>query len=307
MPDIELRLNKDMLVLSSPIDEVLARQGFGCDDHVNQGDVEYADLVEPEAIKEALRMNIVAGAQCLVAPTAGITPACLRACGLEERGAEIVHSALKVVRSLTPQHVLVEVAPCGLPLDSSSKNSLNEHRDQYARAARFCADEAFDAFFLNGFANPTDLKCALMGIRQVSEVPIVASVEVDGEGTLANGRNTFAEALEVMGEYGATVAGFATPALPEAAAKLADEAVAKLGLPVLAQLVVETVNPRQGEMTEQNPYFTPDVLIGAATQLRDHGVQFLRATGHATPAYTAALVAATAGFDVKRPDVDDEE
>lgn len=306
MPDIELRFHKDMLVFSSPVDEVLFLQGFGTGNGVSAGDIEYADLVEPEAIKEALRMNTVAGAQCLVAPCAGITPARLRACGLEDRGSEIVRNALKVTRSLTPQHTLVEIAPCGLPLDPSSKNSLNEHRDQYARAARFCANEVFDAYFLNGFKNPTDLKCALMGLRQITDAPIVASVDVDDKGLLADGRHEFVEALEVMGEYGATVAGFATPGLPSVAARLTDEAVAALPLPVLAQLVVKKVDPRQGEMTKDNPYYTPDVLIGAATELRAHGVQFLRAAGHATPAFTSALVAATAGFDVARSDVESE-
>lgn len=311
MPDIELRFHKDMLVLSSPVDEVLLRQGFGSDGAVNASDVAYADLVEPEAIKEALRMNIVAGAQCLVAPTAGITPARLRASGLEDRGAEIVRSALKITRSLTPQHVLVEIAPCDLPLDPSSKNSLNEHRDQYARAARFCAGEAFDGFFLNGFKNPTDLKCALMGVRQVSDAPIVASVDVvgvndAGVGVLADGHHVFAEALAVMGEYGATVAGFATPGDPEVVARLIDETLSNLSLPVLAQLVVREVNARQGEMTNQNPYFSPDVCVGVAAQLRQQGVQFLRAAGHATPAFTSALVAATAGFDVVRPDIEED-
>ena len=44
MPDIQLRFHRDMLVLSSPIAPVLARQGFELD-----GDVEYATLMEPAA------------------------------------------------------------------------------------------------------------------------------------------------------------------------------------------------------------------------------------------------------------------
>ena len=49
MPDIQLRFHRDMLVLSSPIAPVLARQGFELD-----GDVEYATLMEPEAVEDAL-------------------------------------------------------------------------------------------------------------------------------------------------------------------------------------------------------------------------------------------------------------
>ena len=49
MPDITLRFHKDMLVLSSPVAVVLARQGFDV-----EHDLEFANLVEPEAVRDAL-------------------------------------------------------------------------------------------------------------------------------------------------------------------------------------------------------------------------------------------------------------
>ena len=57
MPDIALRFHKDMLVLSSPVAVVLARQGFDV-----EHDLEFANLVEPEAVRDALRLNKMAGA-----------------------------------------------------------------------------------------------------------------------------------------------------------------------------------------------------------------------------------------------------
>ena len=299
MPDIDLRFHRDMLVLSAPVAAVLQRQGFDID-----RDLEYATLVEPEAVREALRLNKVAGAQCLVTSTAGITAARLAHHGLEERAQEVVKAGLDIACQLKPQHVLVEVGPCGLPLDPSSKASLNENRSQYADAARACAGATFDAFFLNGFANPSDLKCALMGVRQVSDALVFASVDVDADGVLSGGRHTFAEALEVMVDFEASVAGFATRAPLEAATSLARQACAAGSLPVLAQLIVGAHDPKQGGATESNPYFCPDVLVAAGTQLRGAGAQFLRAGGAATPAYTGARVAASEGFDVVRPDVE---
>ena len=52
MPDIALRFHKDMLVLSSPVAPVLARQGFDV-----EHDLEFANLVEPETVRDALRLN----------------------------------------------------------------------------------------------------------------------------------------------------------------------------------------------------------------------------------------------------------
>lgn len=293
MPDIALRLNKDMLVLSAPLDARLQDQGFDI-----EKDAAYLALFEPDSVRDALRMELLAGATCLVANTASITPARLTHLSMEDRADEFVEASLAVAHELNPQHVLVEIAPCGLPLDASSKASLNENRSQYARAVRTFANRELDAFFLNGFTTCDDLKCALMGVRQASDMPVFASVDVLPSGTLSSGRGTLAKAVSVMEEYGATVAGFNTGAQAQDAVRLANEAAAACDLPLLVQLHVAERNPRQGVPTEENPYYCPDAMVGVAVQLRGAGVQFLRATGAATPAYTGALAAAVTGYDV---------
>ncbi|MBQ2681528.1 MAG: hypothetical protein IJF97_06295, partial [Eggerthellaceae bacterium] len=70
MPDIELRFGKDMLVLSAPIDAVLARQGID-----SARDRQYLNLMEPDVVQDALNLEMVAGAQCLVTTTEDITRA----------------------------------------------------------------------------------------------------------------------------------------------------------------------------------------------------------------------------------------
>lgn len=297
MPDIALRFHRDMLVLSAPSRAVLMRQGVD-----SERDMEFMNLVEPEMVRDAMRLEKLAGAQCLVANTAGLTPARLSHGGMDGRSREIAKAALGIVNEFVPQHVLVELGPCGLPLDASSGNSLNENRDQYARAARACGGLAFDAVFLDGFTNPTDLKCALMGVRQVLDVPVFASVDVAGTGMLPNG-HSLEEALAVMVEFGASVVGFATGAEVAEATKLARRATGAVDAPLLAQLRIAVHDLRQGGATPENPYYCPDTMVDAAMSLRAAGVQFLRATGSATPAYTGALAVTTDGLDVVRAPV----
>lgn len=292
MPDLALRLHKDMLVLSSPIASALERLGVDA-----SRDAELTILLEPETIEEVCKLENMAGAQCLVTPTWGITPARLAHAGMEDRATDLARISLACVRSLTPQHVLVEIGPCGLPLDPSSKASLNENLNQYARAARLFEGEEFDAFLLSGFASCDDLKCALMGVRKVSDAPVIASVTVEGDGTLACGRGTWIEAVEVMAEYGASVAGFETAAPQDEACALVSQAVEACTLPLLAQLHVAKRVSRQQGATADNPYYCADTMMAAADALHRCGVQFLRATGDATPAYTGALVATTMGSD----------
>lgn len=295
MSDIALRFHQDLLVLSAPVAATLTRQGIDAD-----RDLEYFTLVEPEAVRDALRLEMIAGAQCLVVPTEGITPARLAHHDMEQRGSELAAASLAIARALNPQHVLVEIGPCGLPLDASSAPSLNENRDQYARALRLFADGGFDAVFLNGFTNLTDLKCALMGARQASDQLLFASVDILADGRLADGHGLLEEAVALMGEFGASVAGVATAASLEDAVALVRRMCAVNSLPVLIQLQVVEHAPKQGSATSDNPYYHPDVMVEAAMGLRGAGAQFFRAVGQATPAYTGALVAATEGFDVVR-------
>ncbi len=298
MADIALRFFKDMLVVATPVQEALRRQGLA-----DRRDQALAVLLEPETIEDIYRLETVAGPQLLVTPVATFTPAQLTALGMEGKGHDLADAALAIPRAFKPQHLLVEIGPCGLPLDPSSKASLVENRDQYARAAALFEDEEFDAFFLNGFTTIDDLKCALMGLRKVSDAPLFASVDVAADGTLAAGRGTLAEAVTVMADLGASVAGFATLAEPTAAARLADEAREALAaqgadLSLMATLVVAERDSRQQGPTAENPYYTPDTMLAAAGALRSAGVQFLRAAGDATPAYTGVLAAAVAGQDV---------
>lgn len=298
MADIALRFFKDMLVIASPVQEALRRQGI-----VDARDQALAVLLEPETIEDVYRLETVAGPQVLATPVADFAPARLTAIGMEGKGAELARAAVAIPRSFKPQHLFVEIGPCGLPLDPSSKTSLIENRDQYSRAADLFQTEEFDAFFLNGFTTVDDLKCALMGVRKMSDAPIFASVDVAADGALASGRGSLAEAVAVMAEFGAAVAGFATAAAPADAARLATEARGALAsqgadLCLMVSFVVGERDGRQQGPTPENPYYAPDIVMDAAAAVRAEGVQFLRAAGDATPAYTGVLAAAVAGQDV---------
>ncbi|MGI6105335.1 MAG: homocysteine S-methyltransferase family protein [Raoultibacter sp.] len=289
MPDIELRFHRDMLVLSSPVDASLERQGVDLD-----MDREFINLIEPDAVRDIYRLEEVAGAQILVTNTQGITRARLAHSNMEDRDFEIATASLAILKSLKPQHIFAEIGPCELPLDISSAASLRQTKGQYERAAKVFGSEGYDAFFLNGMTHPVDMQCALMAVRALSDVPVVASMDAD----FHTSEETLIETLALMEEYGANVVGFSSSAPLAKIVQLASLCREKTELPLIVQLKIAKVDPRQQESTEENPYFHADTMIEAATQLRGAGVQFLRAVGAARPSYTASLVAASAGFDV---------
>lgn len=343
MPDIQLRFQKDMLVLSSPLDALLARQGIDA-----SLDRQYLNVMEPEPLSDAFKLELAAGAQCLVTTTEDITQARLAHLSMDSNPERLAHAALNVANEVRPQHTLVEIGPCGLPLDAASKASLNENRSQYANAARLFEGGSFDAFFLNGFTRIADLKCALMGVAQVSDKPVFASVTLGvgervpemgatGKATDAEANEDsltglpfsgyefvetaasaplpaakryyldpglWTEAIDAMVDLGASVIGFETAEPIARAVDYAKTAIARTDLPVLAQLCVTQLpdaSPRRGlTPLDEIDEYTPDTMATSAVKLYGAGVQFLRATGLATPVYTGALAATVMGLDVHR-------
>ena len=124
MPDIALRFNKDMLTLSTPVQNALARQGVDVD-----ADLEYQLLMEPEAIVDAIRLEAAAGVQCLVVPTEGITAACLSHKRMEGKAHDLAHAACVCANEVKPQHVIAAIGPSGLP-------SILRRRRRSTRTAR---------------------------------------------------------------------------------------------------------------------------------------------------------------------------
>lgn len=301
MADIALRFHKDPLVLSAPIDEQMARQQVDA-----AAEREFLDLLDPEMVFEAQRFDHIAGAQCLVTNTYDITRARLVHKRFEEQQVEIAQASVQILEQLKPQHIIASIGPTKLPIDPESRSSLKQNRDQYADAARAFGGR-IDAFLLDGMVSLVDLKCALMGLRKETDLPVFASVNLDADGKMAGRETTWEEALAVMADLQADVVGFRTAAPLRQVLPLVQRAAEFVDLPLLVQLEVgehdpRDVNPgfRPVEVTDDNPYRTPDALFDAAMALLAAGVQFLRAVGHATPSYTGALVIAGDGRDCVR-------
>jgi 5-methyltetrahydrofolate--homocysteine methyltransferase len=290
MPDIHLRFHHDMLVFSAPINGSLAKQGFE-----DPEELELLCLTEPESVKEALRLEHLAGAQCLVAPAPGVTQARLAHSRLEDHAAEAAASALEMAQWFHPQHVIAPIDATRLPLDPTSKDSLMANRNQYSEAVRAYGDDGVDAFLLDGLASADDVRCALMGARRVTDLPLFVSVDVDGEGNLASPKAPVEDLLDIMVECEASAVGIRTAAAPEAAAAVVQRIAKAIDLPILVQLAVKPEESRLPRHMHESPYWHPDTMMQATAVLRAAGAQFLRAVGEPTPTYTGALVASTMG------------
>ena len=279
--DIALRLNKEMLVLSGSIEAGLARLDVDV-----EADLSIANVLEPETIKTAIAPYVMGGVQCLVANTKGCLQAKLAQNNLDERSEEVARAAIDIAKSCKPEHIIVELGNCGLPLDSQSKNSLNEFKNQYVQAGRlFDSLGNFDAYMLTGLENSTQIKCALMGLRQASDKPVFVSVEVDAQGKL-NSKEDIYDYAQILVEFGATVAGIEVHDDLATAEKLIKRLRAGCDLPILVEFYVDGAKDK--------PYYSADEMKDAALMANKAGAQFLRSTGDGRPAHAAVLAGTSA-------------
>ncbi len=301
MADIKLRFHKDMLVLSAPLDYALARQGVSMPE-----DYEFTNLIEPEMAQDALRLEALAGAQCLVTATEGICPARLAHMRMEQRAADIAAAAIASAQANTPQHIICEIGPCGLPFDPSSKASLKQSQEQYEAAARACGSDGFDAILLNGMRSAADMRCAIQGVRRVYEGPLFASLDIDELDGISIEEAVEAMCGEADADAQADVIGFSSAAAPDVLCDTVRAMAELTDAPILVQISVKAPTEAEkrraslGGPIAGNPYPLPDTLADTALALRKAGAQFLRACGEATPAYTGALCVATMGCDCIR-------
>lgn len=294
MPDIQMRFNKDMLVLSTPLDYQLASQGF------DPSDREYVVLCEPELIEEAFKLEKSIDVPCFVTPTEGITEARLAYARFEGRAEEMARIAYETSAQFSPQHLIAAIGPTGLPLDPTSAVSLKQSKNQYHDAVLALIEYPFDALYFTGFKSLDDAQCALMGARAVYDGPVLISLVPNEEGMLSGGR-TLSEGVALCDEYGADVIGVVSDAPARVLVGFAKEMASSTDKPLLVDVSVRRKDRRQFEPTDENPYPTADAIVELAVRFRAQGVQFLRASGAATPAYTGALLATVGGSDVVVP------
>lgn len=274
--DIERRINKDMLVLSGPIEAGLARLDIDI-----ENDLALANVLEPETIKNAIEPYVFAGAQCLVANTKHVLQSKLAQTNSDGRINDIAKAAIDIASSCKPQHIIVELGNCELPLDDMSKFSLNEFKNQYVQSCRiFDKIGKFDAYFLSGLQNISQIKCALMGIKQASDKPVIVSARINDDAML-NDNESIYDYAQTLSEFGATIAGISTSSDLDVVNKLCKRLRAGCDLPVLVEFEVS--------QDKSTPYFYPDAMKYACITANKAGAQFLRASGDSRPAYAAVL------------------
>lgn len=178
-----MRLGKDRLACGSCYEYQLASLGF------QDECTELLNLTDEESISQLHRLNLLAGAQCLLTHTAHANSIDLAPYDLATQVGAINHEALRGTSRLKPEHILVRMRvheETLLRAESSERDDTQEHlapcyQEQVLACAceRECRDgdlptRGADGFLLEGIQSRESALFALNVIRKVSDQPVFA-------------------------------------------------------------------------------------------------------------------------------------
>jgi len=197
------RIREQVVVADGAMGTMLYAKGVfinRCYDELN--------LAAPAMVREIHQSYVQAGAELLETNTFGANPFKLAKHGLLERLRDINLAGVKLAREAIGDggYVAGAMGPLGVRIEPLGKTSFEEARAAFQQQAQALADGGCDLIILETFDNLSELHQAILAVRAVGELPIVAQMTIDDDGRAPDG-TTPAEFAARLAEWGADVVG----------------------------------------------------------------------------------------------------
>jgi 5-methyltetrahydrofolate--homocysteine methyltransferase len=293
MPDIQLRFNKDIIVVDGAMGTMLQREDIPASECGM-----LLNVLDPDLITGIHKQYVLAGAQALTTNSFGGTRAKLADFGLENRVAELNRAAVRLAKAARPEHVLADVGPSGLVLEPLGHTTFDEAFEQYAEQIQALAAEEPDAILIETMADIADARCALLAAKSVCDLPVIVCCTFDATGHMELSGTDPATAAVILEAAGAAVIGMNCGLGPEQLLPLLEKMAAATTLPLIIQPNAGLPQIDDNDAT----YYTgtADDFANAAIVLRHAGAQFVGSCCGSTPAFTSAIYASIGGTGVAR-------
>jgi len=156
MPDLHLRLNKDVLTVAP----LLTWQLLDLDLDTSEC-LEYLNVLDDELVQETHRRFKLAGAQCVCTNTLRANRTVLQQYGLEDALVDINRIGVRLAREAGFEHILATV-------------SLADPEVLLEQVAALLSEDP-DALWLVGEAEADDLNAAIDSIKAQTSIPLIAA------------------------------------------------------------------------------------------------------------------------------------
>jgi len=166
------------------------------------------NLKDPGIVREVHRAYVNAGAELIETNSFTANPVKLAEYGLEASAFEINARAAQIAREAANGRALVggSVGPLGIRIEPYGPTSLEEARSFYKVQVEGLLDGGVDFFILETFSDLEEIHQALLAVREVCDLPIVAQMTIQEDGATAYG-TTPEQCARRLEQWGADVVG----------------------------------------------------------------------------------------------------
>ncbi|HYW05600.1 MAG TPA: bifunctional homocysteine S-methyltransferase/methylenetetrahydrofolate reductase [Longimicrobium sp.] len=245
---------------------------------------------QPEMVADVHRAYVRAGAEVIETNSYGANRLKLARHGLEERTHEINVLAARIARDAAGDrvHVAGAMGPLGVRIEPFGPTSEAEARSLFREQAAALLEGGVDLFILETFSDLEEIHQAMLAIREVCDLPIVAQMTIREDGRTPYGTEA-ALAAERLTGWGADVVGLNCSVGPSAMLAATEEMLAASGVPLAMQ-------PNAGlprDVDGRTIYMaSPEYMATYAARLIRKGVRFVGGCCGTTPEHVSRMAGA---------------
>jgi 5-methyltetrahydrofolate--homocysteine methyltransferase len=252
-------------------------------------------LDNPEAVFEAHRRYVVAGASVVETNTFGATPIRLSHFGLSDRVEDINRAAVSIAKRAAGDKALVaaSIGPLGVLVEPLGSFTFDEAYEQFAAQVKGLKSAGPDAFIIETIADLNEMRAAILACKELApEIPLIAQMTIDPRGRSYTGTPPESAAI-VMQSMGADAIGLNCSVGPEMLVDAIREMAQVAGVPV-------SVQPNAGlpRLVEGKTVFPmgPQEFASYGPKLVEAGASIVGGCCGTTPEHIRLLKEAVAGL-----------
>jgi 5-methyltetrahydrofolate--homocysteine methyltransferase len=240
------------------------------------------NVIQGDAIEAIHRAYVEAGSDIILTNTFGCSRFKLRRANVDPgRSEEFIAAGCELARRAAGDRVAVggDIGPSGEVMEPFGETPAAELRADFARQARAFVAGGVDMIFIETVMDLGEMKMALEGVREETDLPVVTSLSF-GE----NGRTTFGNAVEecaeVLSGLGASVLGANCMVSIDSYPQIVRAYRAVSDLPIIAQPNAGQPKPVGGEIVYEE---TPEIMASKLPGLIDAGASVVGGCCGTTP------------------------
>ncbi len=166
------------------------------------------NLTSPDLVKEVHEEYVRAGAEIIQTNTFGATFQKLQQFGLQASLHEINVKAAKIAREAAGDRVYVagSIGTLGLRIEPYGPTSFDEAKGLFKQQVAALLEGGVDLFVLETFSDLSEIKQAILAVKELCDLPIVAqmTIQMDGNTSFGTTPEAFTQRLD---EWGADIIG----------------------------------------------------------------------------------------------------